>query len=316
MKWLAVASLTLAIISGCEPFTASKHEYEAYRRVRVANSVEGRLQASESYLRHHPSGTHRQEVEQWFEDAEPRYFTAQRDSQSGLVRYLDLMPSGPHAAAATERLRELALAAAYERRRNADIAEQGSDLMEKLSDAERLRKQVVSDLGAWVSRLAALPRWRVRTHELPHEFIYEYRMSEPEAHCGVDRCLKPLSLAYAIPDGGRLRARRALLDVVLELKDGAVVSARLSGPELFSRVAEAEELRPVRPDDALRRAEAIATVVTIVGAALEEDLPERDCGSPAVAPIVLARRCRGLDVSVIAAASAEQDDEIRFVSEP
>lgn len=316
MKRLGIAALLFGTLSACATLTANKTEYEAYRRVRVAKSVEQRLSESDSYLRGHPQGRYQAEVRRWFNDAEPDYFAEARASRAGLIRYLNHLPQGPHAERATERLAELALADAHERRRETELTEQGAALVEKLSDADRMRAGVISEFQSWIAALATLPKWRVRTHELPHEFIYRYRMLEPKARCSAERCLKSVSLPYAIPDAGRLRARRALFDVVLRLEQGVVSSAVLRGPELFNRVAEAAKLHAVRPDAALARAEAIASVTTLTSATLASSHPESACSKSAVAPVVLARECNGLRIEVHASDDPEHDDQIVFTPIP
>ncbi len=300
----------------CASLTGSRSEYEAYRRVRVAETVETRLVESQAYLRTYPRGPNQREVRAWFNRVEPKYFAEAKTSEAGLVRYLDHLPRGPHAEDATERLAELELARAYERRRAAELTEEGRALEEKLSDADRMRGRVVSEFLGWIRRLATLPKWHVRTHELPHEFIYHYRLDEPAARCKTGHCVKQLSFPYAIPDGGRLRARRALLDVELRLEEGGVAAATIRGPELFSRIAEAESVRPIRPTDSLARAEAIATVTTLVAGALEATHPQTDCAAETVAPVVLARQCRGLRIEVRAAPTAEQDDLVVVAPTP
>ena len=316
MRRLAAMALVCTATGACATLTMDKAEYEAYRRVRVSDTVEQRLRESDAYLRRHPRGRYGAAVRRWFNSAEPRYFEAARATRGGLVRYLDHLPRGPHATNATERRAELALAEAYERRRAAELTEQGAALEEKLSDADRMRGQVVSEFQTWIGALATLPKWGIRTHELPHEFIYRFRMLEPAARCSTERCVKAVSLPYAIPDSGRLRARRALFDVVLRLEQGAVRGAIIQGPELFNRVAEAENLRSVRPSAALARAEAIATVTTLVSATLSPSHPENACSKGAIAPVVLARSCNGLQIEVHASDNPEQDDKIVFVPVP
>lgn len=311
MKHLPAWCAALAIGCGSQ-LTASPEDYAAYRKTRLAEDTEARLLASEHYLREHPTGRWAAEVRAWFERAEPAFFTKHKGSRAGLEHYLDTLPGGPHAARAAERLAELDLARRYAAAREERYDEEARALVEKLGDADRLRRDVVRTVGHWTTHLASIRSWGGRTSDLPHQLIHDYRVAAPAAGCDAQRCIKSLSLPYAIPDRGRLTARSAVVDVVLELERAAVVGARLGGPELWSRVGEAAGLDAVRPGDAQRRAEAIGRSVTVVAGALEAHLPAQRCGREAVGTTVLVRECDGVRVEMIAAPTPEEDDRVEF----
>lgn len=306
---MRLAALALLCCS-CATLGAAPQEYELYRRVRVAPTVEARLSASHGYLQRHPAGRFEREVRAWFERTEPEYFARQRRTRAGLTRYLDTLPAGPNAARASERLAELDLADSYKRRRDAALTEEARQLEDKLQSAEDLRRAAVQSITGYVALLASIERWGVRTHELPDAVIVRYRMQEPVARCGTRRCLKTLTLPYAIPDGGRLRARAAIADVVLELTDGGVTGAEISGPELLLRMGEALSVRPVRSDDPLGRAEAVSLAVGALATALEPRLPAARCAQEAVGLRMLIRQCDAVRVEVIASDGPEADDRI------
>jgi len=310
----AFVVLFSSLLVGCgastRSLTADPVDYELYRRTRTAQTAERRLSASFAYLEQMPEGRWRPEVDAWFARAERAYFEWAKQRRSRLQRYLDTLPRGPHATLAAERIAELELSVRLQKRRDARILEEALGVEEKLADAEALRRAVVGNFADWTRRLAGIKTWGQPTSELGSELIFHYRMEDPRARCADERCNKSLQLPFAIPDSGRLATRKALLDVELTLFRGGVVKARLAGPELFNRVSEASEVRPVRPDDAQGRAEAIARAVQIVEGALPPELSSVACRREAVSPVVLARECDGLRVTMVAATSADVDDEL------
>jgi hypothetical protein len=295
--------------------TAEPADYEQYRRTRVAPTLEQRLTASFRYLRERSDGRWRAQVAAWFKHAEASYYAGATNSIARLEAYLAALPNGPHASSAAERLVELRLAEEYRRRRERRLLDEAREVEAKLGDAARMRGEFLSAFKSWVARLAAVRNFGVRTHELDHELIYEFRLREPAGRCATDLCTKALSFPYAIPEARRQAPRRAFLDVLLVLDDGAVVAARLAGPELWSRIGEALALGPVPPSAIQARTEAIARVVQVVSGAVEPVLPAVRCAVEAVSPVVLARECDGVRLEVLAAPSAEHDDylEVRPV---
>jgi hypothetical protein len=298
-----------------DPVVASKPDYELYRKTRIAPTLEQRLAASAEYLRTHPGGRFRREVERWFEPAERAYFAQARGDRARLQAYLETLPNGPHAKQAAEQIVELELVREYARRREERLTEQARAVEEKLADASSMRQSVVDALAAWSRHLSGIRSFGQPTSALDHELIFAWRLEEPAARCAGDLCKKSLGLPYAIPDSGRQAPRKALLDVVIELERGGVARALLAGPDLFSRVGEALELRPVRPSDAQARAEAIARSLAVVQAAIEPRLPASRCAREAISPIVLERRCDGVVLRMIAASNAEQDDRVEVSPE-
>jgi hypothetical protein len=311
-----LASLALCGCGGAlDPLIADKPDYEQYRKTRLSSTHEQRLAASFEYLDQRPQGRFRTDVERWFVPAERAYFAAAKGDLGRLRAYLDTLPRGPHAKQAAERIVELELAREYVRRRDERLTEQARAVETKLADAAAMRQSVVDALGGWSRHLSKIRSFGKPTSELDHELIFAWRIQEPAARCVGERCVKSVGLHYAIPDSGRLAPRKALFDVVVELERGGVVRATLAGPELFSRVGEALELRPVRPSDAQARAEAIGRALSVVQGAIEPQLPAARCQREAVSPVVLERRCDGVVLRMIAAPTAVEDDD-RIVVEP
>jgi hypothetical protein len=83
---------------------------------------------------------------------------------------------------------------------------------------------------------------------------------------------------------------------------------------LFSRVAEAIELKQVAPDDAHARLEAMTTALYVAQNALEAALPAAECDRPPVSPVLIRRECRGVRAEMIAGRDASEED--RIIVEP
>lgn len=310
MRPLVLVALGCLGCAATQAMTADPVDYELYRRTRTAETSEARLSASFEYLERVPEGRWREEVKAWFDRAEPLFYQRAAKSVAGCEAYLSTLPRGPHGKAAAERIAELQLAGRIERQRDAELLEEALGIEQKLADAEAMRKAVVREIGDWTSRLASIPSFGQPTSELPHETIHHFRVLEPAARCADERCLKSVALPYAIPDGKRLSPRKALFDVELTLYRGNVVRARLSGPELWSRLYESTDRTPVRPGDAQARTEAIARAVQVVESALGASFAGAECQREAVSPVVLSRECRGVRVRMLAAPTSETDDEL------
>jgi hypothetical protein len=306
----------VCLLSGCASFwqqlSAEPEDYQAYRRTRVAPTLEGRLAASWHYLRERPDGRFRNDVAGWFRGTEAQYYSRATNSIPRLETYLATLPNGPHAEHAAERLVELRLADEHVRRRQERSLSEARAVQGRLSAADRMRREFVAQIKAWIVRLTSIKSWGGRTHELDHELIYEFRLREPAARCTADLCTKMLSLPYAIPEQRTIGERRAVFDVQIALERGGVSAARLTGPELFSRIGEALSLAPVGPSALQARTEAIARTVQLVNGAIEATFPAARCAAEAIGTIVLARECDGVRLEVVVAAGPEDEDRIEI----
>lgn len=282
-------------------------EYALYRTTRVGEGADARLRAADRYLERYPRGRFRDEVRAWFERAEVAYWNDLRESEAGLERYLKTLPDGPHAERAAQRLTEISVVRDQREAAERQLGESARELNEKLAKADELRRAFVRAVTRFAALVATVDSWGERTSALPHAFLYHWRMSEPAARCRGDVCTKSQRFGYAIPDGGRLGPRVALVDVVVRLSRGGVRSVAIVGPELFSRLGEAVEIRAVRPDDGQARAEAIARSVQVVEAAIESAMPADTCAREAIAPVVLVRECGGRKLEMIAGGGVVDD---------
>jgi hypothetical protein len=311
----AVALLCLA---GCTTLgrhaTVSVDEYASYRRFRAAPTVERKLAASFDYLRENPRGAFRHEVSGWFLRAEPDYVERRWDDASSLAVFLRAVPLGAQADRVASRLVELGLTREYRAKSERAFDAKVLRLEGRLAAADAGRRALVSGVTAWARRLAAIRSWGGRTSDLDHEFIYAYRLSEPAARCTDEGCDKMLAVSYEVPEGKAQSPRQAIYDVGIRLEKGGVRGAWVTGPELFTRLGEAIRVAAVSPTDLVARAEAIGQATQAVALAVEAALPFARCGAEPVSPVVLRRVCDGVELRVISAVDAADED--RIVVEP
>ncbi|MCC6216582.1 MAG: hypothetical protein IT376_17100 [Polyangiaceae bacterium] len=307
---LAAVAALLGVAGCWRTLGVDAADYDLYRRTRTAPTEEERLAAAEQYLRERPRGEYAPEVRAAIGRDEPGFWERSHGTRRGLETYLETLPYGPHAEEAAERLAELDLRRRYARRRAADLDEAALELTERLEDAAESRRAFLREVTAWSVRLASIRSWGARTAELDRSFLHAWRIAEPAARCRDATCTKSLSLVYAVPDGGRLRAHRAVFDVQLELERGLLARGRLTGPELWTRLAEAVEVARVPPGDAQARAEAIGRSVDVVKNAIEAHLPAARCEREAVGMRVLVRSCDGVSLTMVAAESPEEEDRL------
>lgn len=308
---LLAASAALGCAGGLpKNLTAPAGDYDLYRRTRVGATLEERLAAAWRYLSDYPNGAYQKEVRGWFERVEPAYYSSARDSRLRLSRYLSALPHGPHAELASQRILELERGRKGERERDARALAEARRVQDRVRRAAEARGEFVSTVAEWVRRLASIKSWGGRTSELDHEFIHAYRVQEPAAVCDNTHCEKVLSFSYDVPKGGELVARQARISIELDLVDGGVIRARLSGAALFSRIGEATQRSAIDPTDLQARAEGIGQSARVVGRALETALPEASCGREVVSPVVLERECDGLRARMVAAEESGSDDTV------
>jgi hypothetical protein len=303
----------LASLTGCgvgKQLFTGRGEYELYRDSKSAPTLEARLAAAHRYLRTAPDGAYAPEIRTWFSPAEARYVARAHDSLPLLRAYLKAMPDGPRVAEVNERVRQLedTVKSAADRELNRDA--RLASLQADLARAGTQRKAFLEELGAWVAMLAKVRVWNQPITAIDTEVATRLNLADP-ATCQLDLCAKPFKARFAIPHSqGRLVPRDASFEVEVLLKDGLIGEIRLGGRELFSRVGEAQDLKPVSFADPQSRAEAIGRALTLVSGALGTSFPEQTCTRPAVSPVVLDRACDGTRVTVTAAIDPGASDVI------
>ena len=300
----ALVALPASCVDG-RRLTSSSPEYELYRQTRVAATLEERLSSAWEYLDQYPEGEFRSDVRAWFQSAEADYFVYAGPSRLRLRRYLATLPDGPHAEEARVRLAELEQARLSATQKEALVLDRARAVSRELERAEDARKQFISLVSQWVSRLAPTPA-------LDSGFLEAFKLEPPTPTCDDQRCVKQFTLTYAIPDAGRSSERVAVFDVILTFVDGAVRRGELMGPDLFSRLGEATQRLAVPVEDGQRRAEAIGAAQQLIAGVLEPSFPPGSCAREAVSPVVLERECRGVRIQMVAALDVGGEDRVVF----
>jgi hypothetical protein len=311
---LGIALLALAATScaALPTLTERPESYALYRSARIAPTLEERLRAAHRYLREVPNGPHTKQLRVWFAGAEEKYFLQAFDRLPNLYAYRAALPSGPHIEDVTSRILVL------EGRKTRRAARQTEEdiriaaTQAHLVDADAQRRAFVATFKEWTARLSKIKTFGEPTSELADETIFAFRLSEPRGACQGDLCRKLLELQYEVPGERELVKRAALLEVELQLDRGLLRRARISGPELWTRLAEALSLRPLPSPTPEERADAVNRATLLVRAVLEPTMPAAECEVAAAPPLVLSRQCRGLRARMQAGASPTEDDSLEI----
>ena len=275
-------------------------DYRSYRRTRLAPTLEERLGAGQRYLRDFPQGDYREEVRSWFLPAEKHYYKLSWNNLPRLRAYLDAMPDGPHAEAVADRITALESRRIYADRREQRMLDVAQGFETRLALAAQQRREFLREFSTFVRLLGATRSFGEPTSELDSELLLRFRVHQPPGTCDGDHCSKLFTFTYAVPDGKALTSREAQLTLDITLERGLVRSLALSGPELLTRVAEAVEVRAVPDQNPQARAEALGHALDVVADALDSALPKSRCEIDVVSPMVLARRCDGVLLQVVA----------------
>lgn len=225
---------------------APSADYADYRVFRSADGLDARLTAAYGYLHEHPGGVYRELVGAWFEAAEPIYYAVRSKSPEGLEAYLSALPHGPHAEQAVA---ELTRARVVERVREAQKT--SAELTAERIDAERAQREAVASMArTWAVLLLEPDTWRATLAEAPGELLIRYRLPSPPPECHWEqdvarhRCTRVVEQPYTVIEEGYPVSRQLRLVAELELDGGwRLRVARISGPSLFVRAAEARARR-------------------------------------------------------------------------
>jgi len=310
-SWLVASALL-----GCAAMptlTERPEHYHLYRSARVAPTLEERLRAADRYLRDAPRGPHAAELRGWFVATEEKYFLRAFNRLPNLYAYRAALPAGPHIEDVNSRIAWLEGKRKRQLDRQTDEDARIAATQGRFVQADRQRRAFVATFKDWTARLTRIKTFGEPTSELADETIFAFRLSEPHGSCQGDECKKLLQLSYEVPGERELVTRAALLEVQLQLERGLLQRARLAGPELWTRLAEALSLRLLPRPSEEERADAVNRAVLLVRALLEPALPVAECPDlPVTPPLVLMRRCRGLTARMLAAPSAEEDDSLEI----
>jgi hypothetical protein len=318
MKRIALCLALSAVLVSCAStarLTGDFGDYRSYRRARLGATLEERLGASQRYLRDYPHGDYREEVRRWFAPAEKHYFRLSWNNLPRLRAYLDAMPDGPHAEAARERITELESRRVFADRREQRLLDVAYGFESQLAKAADQRREFLREFSTLARLLGATHSFGEPTSELDSELLLRFRVRQPPGTCTGDLCSKVFSFPYAVPDDKLLTSRVAEVTLQITLERGLVRALSLSGPELLTRLAEAVEVRAVPASSPQARAEALAHALDVIADALDTPLPKAHCEVDAVSPVVLARRCDGRRLEVVAGTEAGALDRVSVYAE-
>jgi hypothetical protein len=313
-RWLVAFSLCWLGCASLPTLTERPEHYQLYRAARIAPTLEERLNAADRYLREVPGGPHEKQLRDWFVSTEERYYLSAFNRLGQLYAYEQALPRGPHIAEVRSRIAALE---ARRARRNPGLDEERiAATRTRLERADASRRAFVATVKDWTSRLVAIKTFGEPTSELSDQTIFAFRLSPPRGACQGDRCRKLLELSYEVPGERELVQRAALLEIQLVLERGLLGAARRAGPELWLRLAEALSLQPLPSPTPEERAAAVGRAVLLLRAVLEPALPAAECEKPAEAPVLLERKCRGLQARMLLGKPGEQDDVFEIVPVP
>jgi len=286
--------------------SAPTGDYADYREVHVASALAARLKAAARYLARHPEGAFRDEVRVWFDRVEPLFYEALADSATGMQTYLDALPNGPHAASAEQRRDALQAQAKIEAGERLSLL--GAALERKLAAAAQSREDVVTAYVTWLGRLMDFNGWGRPLVEAKAEFATPW-LADPKPKCTPARCTKLVSLPYELEISGKHEPFVCVLEISFGLTNGRVTDAVVSGPDLFSRLAEAHQAEPVAPD-AAARAHSISWVMEVTSGAVERRLERSRCAKEPSPPALMVRECDGIKLELVPRASADEEDRV------
>ncbi len=315
----ACASFTAVGLLSCGAATqmlASPDDLADYRAFRTAAYEGDRLAKAQAYLEGHPHGAWSGEVRELFDTEEPAWFERSKSSRSMARAYLASLPRGPHAEAAR------ALMVLF------DEHEGDIETLELLADARRTaamldeasarRKRVGEVVLEELAALLDTATWGAHLDEPPAVLAQALRGPVLRTWGGGARAWREDRLFFVVPTPRGTLSRVVDVRMQLWLDGGRVAQGVIEGADLFVRWAEALEMRPLDPNDAVDRAAALQGVADVLGGAVESSLPASRCahgtsGAAAGASIVLMRACDGWElVARVAEREGERDSiEVR-----
>jgi hypothetical protein len=326
VRALVAAATILLAAPGCggSGFLAAPDDYTAYRRTRIAPTLEGRLAAADRYLASYPEGAFLPEVRAWFDRAEPVFFAAKEGSLAGLQDYTKTLPSGPHHAQATKQLARLEAA-----RDRKDLAT-AEDVTSGVDRATADRAAVRAELTTWIGLFLDASLWDAPLSQARAALIVPWSLSLPSPSCtplepsakpgeglppprgATRRCAKLLALPYSVVVEGFAEAREVTLEItVFQDAEGRPIEARIGGPDLFLRVEETFTIRALPRGEPEPRIAAMARTAALVRGVFFEAVPAGgQCKRPPASPVFLDLACAGLHVSARSAVDQGEDDLI------
>jgi hypothetical protein len=250
-----------------------------------------KLRPAWSYIRSHPRGEYRGEVETWFFPNEERLYAEMGRTPAGAAAYLEILPDGPHAKETKTFLDD------YEREERERPLRREYILEAARKKARAQRHALGDSVESWTRRALAIESFRQERKVLEAStFGAAYFNDPPAPICDDDGCSKYFTFVYAVPDQTTAIDRTVVLEVRVETTAGLVTAITLVLPKRgFTYWLEGSEERAVsanNPDDrtesivrARNRIESIVREVRGGGCNTDEEEVTRrvTCGSVRVA---------------------------------
>lgn len=307
--------LALLFLTGCatlRPITAAVDDEQDYRKLRTASSWGARLASAQAYVEKHPSGAWVAEVNEIFENEEPKFWDQQSSTRAGTSNYVAWLPKGPHANAAVSLL--VAFDAKVEDFETFKLLKSARSTEKALAEAAEERRATDEWLSGAVAALVDDAPWGKAIDEAPP--LLSVLKSGRSSTWGGVPTVRDMRFGYGVPfpDGLQRRIMDAKLALVVE--GGLVRSGKLEGPDLMVHWAEIDALKPLDPARTEDRAFAATRMRERLTGMLEKRFPEKTCSGGGEDADLLARTCGGRRVRVIMGGAAGEIDRLDFVPSP
>jgi hypothetical protein len=303
-------TLALAALCGCatlRPIVTSPSEYDAYRRYKLARTLDDKLASAWVYLRDSSNTTFRIEVMRWFGREEELFFAEAGSTPGGASAYLKLMPDGPHAEVEATFLR------AYEKEKIEAPLRAKKELEEARKRADAARKAAGEAIELWTRRGVAITTYRepFEKFQKVDRAVADALAEEPSATCGELGCSKTLYFKYAVPDASPPTDRVVAVVVRLEVQAGLVSALSITAPKGgFTWWLEGAEVKAVDPFDVAQREEALMRAKNRVETVVRDALKSAQCNTKEE-PTLRTIDCGAVRVTVEALPNG--DDVVRII---
>jgi hypothetical protein len=305
--WLLL--VTTASCGVARQMLASPADLADYREFRAAAYEGARLARAQRYLERHAGGVWADEVRSAFDAEEPVWFDAAKTSRSRARAYLVDLPAGPHADAA-----RALLVLFDEHKGDVETLELLADARRTsaMLDAESVRRKRVGEVV--LEELAVLldrTTWGARLDAPPPPLASALRGHLQGTWGGATRGSHTEQAFFVVPTPQGAQSRVAEIRFRVWLEGQRVALGAIQGGDLFTRWAEAMEIRELDPGKAADRARIASLVADTLGGALEATLPAARCAAKTVGDEeILSRACDGWSVTARRGGPTGEDDTI------
>ncbi len=308
---LAVAAMVAS--TGCatvQRAVAPVDDYDAYRRVRLAEAMGERLRLAQDYLRERPSGVFAPELRALFETEEPSYFDDAKASRSGTLGYLTHLPDGPHAPAAASLL--AAWDTKLEEGETASLLRAARRTETMLAGAATQRQRVGETVFEALRALTDPSAYGRPIEDAPAT-LRRFLVGSDGVTWGRMPTSTTRDLFFSVPTSLDRESRFVSVTVELVTDEPARVvrAGVVRGPDLFVHWLEADQMVALDPTGTEVRVRAARSARDRLEGFFEAIVPKARCAPPSPPRgTVLVRACDGWSIEVVASGEAGTDDTI------